>query len=223
MDVLLMLDGSGSMREQGFAHLKHAAQKIIDSLNMGNNSVMLSVMLFSGPRTWDEMYKCRDGITTDLSKCGVKWATGDSELKWTADKWDAIKRLTALEWPEGGTLTGLALGEAKNELGNGRRDVPSTVVVITDGKPNYPSKTMEAARSLRETARLIWVPVGLSVKSSDFDGLSSWPPEENILPNSEQTPVKNLDELELPSFPNMIIENLCPEIQFDIGRPDPSA
>jgi hypothetical protein len=50
IDVVLMLDGSGSVRAKGFTHIKHAAERIINNLDMGSDSVMLSVMLFSGPR-----------------------------------------------------------------------------------------------------------------------------------------------------------------------------
>jgi len=216
LDVVLMLDGSGSVREKGFAHIKHAAERIIDNLEMGGDSVMLSVMLFSGPRTWSKMYQCYYGEIDDLSKCGIKWVTGE----WTSDKWDTIKRVEALTWPQGGTLTGMALGEAKNELGKSRVDAVSTVVVITDGKPSYPWKTMEAAMSLRDTARLMWVPVGAFVKYSDFKNYASYPPEENVIPNPERAPIRNLDELELPSFPNMVVENLCPDLAFDIGGPE---
>jgi len=214
IDLVLMLDGSGSLREAGFTHVKHAAEKLIDAMEMGAESVVLSVLLFSGPHTWEKMYECMDGSITDLSKCGIKWVTGDSSLpEWTIDKWHAIQRVNALEWPEGGTLTSLALGEAANKLAQGRKDAASAVVVITDGKPSYPSKSIEAARSLRNTARLMWVPVGLSVKFEDFKDLASHPVEENIIPNSEHPALKNLDELELPSFQNMVIENLCPELE----------
>jgi len=160
------------------------------------------------------MYKCRDGRITDLRKCGMKWVTGDSSsTKWTIDKWDAIQRVKALRWPKGGTLTGMALGEAENELAESRNDAASTVLVITDGRPSYYSKAVEAARSLRDTARLMFVPVGPNVKFDDFTDMASHPLEENIIPNSQQGPLKNLDELELPGFQNMVLENLCPELQ----------
>merc|ERR1719291_428933 len=158
-------------------------------------------MVFSGPRTWEDMYKCRDGSITDLTHCGGKWVTGDSsDSKWTVNNWDAIQRVRALQWPEGGTLTGLAHGEAKNELGKGRMDAPSTVLVITDGKPSYFEKTVEAARSVRDAARLMFVPIGNSVNFEDFTPLASHPLDENIIPNSQHAPLKNLDELESPNF-----------------------
>jgi len=208
VDLVLMLDGSGSMGSKGFAHVKHAAQKLIDTLEMGEESVVLSVMLFSGPRTWETMDKCRDGKITDLNTCGMKWVTGDSSSpKWTIDKWDAIQRVEALRWPKGGTLTGMALAEAENELAESRNDAASTVLVITDGIPSYYSKAVEAARSLRDTARLMFVPVGPNVKFDDFTDMASHPLEENIIPNS------HLDGLYLPGFQNMVVENLCPELQ----------
>jgi len=208
IDLVLVLDGSGSMHREGFAHLKQGALNIINNLEMGNGAVSLSVLLSSGPLLWSDMQKCRDGIITDLEKCGVKWVT-----KWTTHKWDAIQHVNNLEWPMGGTLTGLALSEAGNELTKGRDDAMSTVVVITDGPPCFPSKAREAAKSLRDTARLMWILVGTSVKFDDISGLASYPAEENVLPNSNQASLRNLDELELPSFNNMLVENLCPELQ----------
>jgi len=213
IDLVLILDGSGSIQSSGFQHVKQFALKLIDTLQMGQESTVLSVLLFGGPRTYDKMYACKNGSVTDLGDCGIKWVTGNSSLpKWTADKLDVIHRIQDLKWPKGGTLTGMALDEAKNELANSRKDAPSTVLVVTDGKPSYPSSTLESARSVRDTARLMWVAVGPSVKFSDFEALASHPLEENVLPNANNPPSQNVGDLELPRFHNMIIENLCPQL-----------
>merc|ERR1712032_271331 len=34
IDLVIILDGSGSMRKKGFAHLKHSARKLVDVLEM---------------------------------------------------------------------------------------------------------------------------------------------------------------------------------------------
>jgi len=214
LDLVLMLDGSGSMGAQGFGHVKKAAEHLIDALHMDRLYVELSVLLFSGPRTWSEMDECYSGQVTDLRQCGMTWVTGNNGLsKWTVDKADVIQRIQNLQWPQGGTLTGMALGEAKTAIIGSRKDAPSTVVVITDGKPSYHSRAVAAASSIRMTARLMWVPVGPSVKFSDFVDMASHPVEENIVPNLKHAPFSNLHDLEMPSFQNLVLENLCPDLQ----------
>jgi len=213
MDLVLMLDGSGSMGASGFDILKQSAMTLVDTLQLSEDAVMLSVLLFSGPQDWDEAERCRRGQAT-LEQCGITWVTRDShEPKWTVDGTDVKERINALTWPKGGTMTGMALMDARNVISNGRADAPSTVVVITDGKPTFPYVAEQAARSIRRTSRLMFVPVGPDVRFEYFAMMASRPVSENIVPDLRKVSMSNLRNLELPSFHNMVLENLCPDVE----------
>merc|ERR1719231_1229447 len=67
--------------------------------------------------------------------------------------------IDALSWPQGSTLTSLALMTAKSELAYGRKESESIVIVITDGRPLSYRATGIAAKQIRKQARLVWVPV----------------------------------------------------------------
>merc|ERR1712085_164356 len=111
IDLILILDGSGSLGRYGWEESQSMAQKLIDSMQGGDTAVNLALMLFSGPWTAPDYEKCTGqtvGDTVKADDCGI-------------------------QWPARSTLTSYALAEAKNELINGRSDAKSVVVVITDG------------------------------------------------------------------------------------------
>merc|ERR1740121_2095001 len=72
---------------------------------------------------------------------------------------DLSNAVSKLKWPQGSTMTTLALLAAKTELSAGREGAKSIVVTITDGRPLSPRGTGIASRILRKQARLIWVAV----------------------------------------------------------------
>merc|ERR1712072_1533088 len=110
----------------------------------------MAVILYSGAR------KCRakNSDNVDLETvCKVKTIT-----HFTSDMKKVGDLIGALTWPQGSTLTSLALLTAKAELSLGRKDARSIVVVITDGRPLSYGKTWIASRKVRKAARLVWVP-----------------------------------------------------------------
>merc|ERR1719223_1688893 len=109
-----------------------------------------------------------------------------------------------MKWPKGSTLTSLALGAAKAELGLGRKEARSVVVVITDGRPMSYKRTKLAARDLRKSARLVWVPV---TRFAPLGRIRKWATrrwQENVIP------VKDFDELAEPLVVNKMIADICP-------------
>merc|ERR1712238_617785 len=93
------------------------------------------------------------------------------------------RKASKMSWPGKTTLTSLALAEAKSELLQGRQDAQSVVVVITDGEPMSPIKTGKASADIKESARLIYIPVGKGVAST-VDAMKEWcskPPQDNVV------------------------------------------
>jgi hypothetical protein len=157
LDVVLLLDGSGSLGQAGWDASIKASKIFIEALAApSEKKVDLAVILFSGPRTWSGVYKCIGASTTSvtLDFCGIKTVTS-----FTNDMTQATELVDKLTWPMGSTLTSLALMTAKGMLNLGRQNVHSVVVVMTDGRPMSYRKTTVASREIRKMARLVWVPV----------------------------------------------------------------
>merc|ERR1712196_613047 len=91
------------------------------------------------------------------------------------------QQVTALQWPMGSTLTSLALMTAKAEMSLGRSDTHTIVVVFTDGRPLSYRKTELASRTIRKSARLVWVPI---TKYAPLKYIKDWATrrlEENVV------------------------------------------
>jgi len=157
LDVVLLIDGSGSLGKKGWAAEIKAAQMFVDAFTVQGSEANMAVILYSGPRTWGGVRQCfaRNTRKVDREKiCGIKTIT-----HFTKDLPTVKKLITGLKWPRGSTLTSLALMTAKAELALGRKSAHSNVVVFTDGRPLSYRKTGMAATQVRKSARLLWVPV----------------------------------------------------------------
>jgi hypothetical protein len=211
LDVLLMLDGSGSLGKEGWAEEIEAAQMFVDAFTDSGKGNM-AVILFSGPRTWGGVEKCTGPNSGDVDpeKCGIKMVT-----HFTEDMKKVKNLITGLEWPQGSTLTSLALMTAKAELSLGRKDSQAVVVVITDGRPLSFRNTGLASKVLRKSARLVWVPV---TKFAPLKKIKSWATrrwQENVIL------VKEKEDLGKAETVTHIIADICPKEfpKLEIGRP----
>merc|ERR1719265_1092126 len=148
LDVVLLLDGSGSLRSTGWGQTKKFAKMFIKSLSGGPDKVKLAVILFSGPKKWSTARLCSGRATgprPTLETCGIQIVQ-----HFTADMNEAQDVVKGLTWPRGTTLTSQALMAAKSELTLGRKDASSVVLVVTDGKPMSKYRTGMAAKALRK-------------------------------------------------------------------------
>jgi hypothetical protein len=202
MDVILLIDGSGSLGKTGWEAEIKTAKFFINAFEHAEGKVQMAVILFSGPRTWSGVSKCTGKSTAaaSLTDCGIKTVTHYTN---DLDKIDQL--VTGLTWPQGSTLTSLALMTAEAEMALGRADVHTVVVVITDGRPLSYRKTGLASNSLRKKARLLWVPV---TKFAPLKYIKKWATrrwEENVVK------VDDFDALEKPDVVTHIIADMCPE------------
>jgi hypothetical protein len=203
LDVVIVLDGSSSLGKQGWKAEIKAATTFVDAFAVAGSEAQISLILYSGPKTWS----------------GVNVCTGKSEKKVDTEKVCKIRvvqhftndfkklktTIAGLDWPHGSTLTSLALLAAKAELSLGRKDAKANVVVITDGRPMSYRKTSLAARSVRQAARLLWVPVTNFAPLKFIKSVATRRWQENVVH------VKNFEELEHPEVVTHIVANICPK------------
>jgi len=207
VDLIILLDGSGSLGTQGWNNSKILVENLVSNLEGSDTHVKVALQLFSGPTTWDNYYKCTgggaDAKAPDMEKdCGISWVK-----HFTNNTMEVSKLAADLKWPAATTLTSVALAEASAELINGREDAASVVLVITDGKPMSPEMTKEAAHDLMAKARIIWVPVGPGAPLELVEDFASLPKVENIIH------IDDFSKLRWPYFVNKIIAHICPVLK----------
>merc|ERR1719472_373736 len=203
VDIIFLIDGSGSLGSSGWAAEIKAAQLFVDAFSGTGAEAQMGVILFSGPRTWSGVRKCigAGSQTVDMeSVCKIKTVT-----HLTSDMSKVKELIGGLTWPQGSTLTSLALMTAKSELTLGRKDAKSIVVVITDGRPLSYTSTGIASWYLRKAARLVWVPVTRYAPLSYIKRWATRRWEENVVV------VKSFADLEKPDPVNQVIADICPK------------
>jgi len=201
LDVVLLIDGSGSLGQKGWNAEIKAAQYFVDAFSEAHKAYM-SVLLYSGPRTWSGVYECtgKNAKTVDPGYCGIRMIS-----HFTGDLKKVKQLITGLKWPQGSTLTSVALMTAKAELALGRKDSKANVVVFTDGKPLSVRKTELAALELRKQARLLWVPVTQHAPMKEIKKYATREWQENVVQ------VPSFAELEKPDVITHIIADICPD------------
>jgi len=201
LDVVLVLDGSGGLGKKGWKAEVKAAETFVDAFSGAGSKANIAVIHYRGPRTWGGISKCTGQSTkkVDTEKdCGIK------VVQHFTDDFKKIKqKLADLEFGKGSALTSLALMAAKSELALGRKNAKANVVVITVERPLSLRKTEVAARNLRKTARLVWVPVTATQPLKPFKQWATRRWEENVVV------VKNFQDLERPTTITHVVADIC--------------
>jgi len=204
IDVIVLLDGSGSLRQEGWDQSVKMATALFKAFESDPNATM-ALQLFSGPTTWSNYEKCTSSdpnVQVDLSKdCGITWVK-----HFTADIKSISAEIPNLKWPRATTLTASALAEAASELTYSRSDANSVVIVITDGVPMSKARTAKMAEQLQQKARLMWVPVGRGAPKDDMREWASSPKRDNLVIVEDFADMTNTFTL------NTVISSLCPKV-----------
>jgi hypothetical protein len=215
VDVIILLDGSGSLGQAGWAATKAFGKKLVAGFNNADANVtaraQVAVQLFSGPSSWWQYWVCvygpRYGWYASGKDCGIEWVTPMSDKgHFSVDMTDASSRIEALDFPAKSTLTSMALMQAKAELVYGRQGVDKVVVVVTDGWPMNWISTGDAAKEVKQAgARLVWVPVTSGAPLKMLKEWATAPAEKNVVH------VADFEAMGQPSIVTEIIADVCPE------------
>jgi hypothetical protein len=171
-DIILMIDGSGSLGQTGWDASVKAGAMLARAFGAGTRAdVRLAVLLFSYHSKW------------------IKHFTSDTEACATA--------IEGMTWPRSLTFTSTALYTASSELSLGRDDAQTVVILLTDGRPMYSHRTWWAAYHLRRNARLMTVPVTRWAPVALARGMASYPTQDNFLPLDSFQDLADPDKLDL--------------------------
>jgi len=208
LDVTLLLDGGGRLGEAAWDNAKQGVASLVQALHGGEDGVLLSALAFGGPDSWNQFLLCTQGpkpgqAAPDLANdCGIHWV-----VRTTTDMESAAAKIKEVKWPSTTKFTSGALAAAEADIGFGRRDTESVVVVITDGRPMSPSRTRMTSGRLRKKARLMWVPVTSLAPLDDIRQWASHPVQENVIR------VPSYDALKEPATISMLIGSICPRVE----------
>jgi hypothetical protein len=202
VDIVLLIDGSGSLGEEGWAAEKHAAALFVDAFSGSTAQAKISTILYSGPSSWAGVYSC---IGQSSDPVALETVCKIKTVNHMEGDMDTVKtNINNLQWPKGGTLTSMALMKAASELSIGRPDATAIVVVFTDGRPLSFWGTWHASRYVRKQARLMWMAVTEHAPLKFIKRCATKRWEENVVV------VNQFDELETPTPINHLIADLCP-------------
>jgi len=183
LDVILVIDGSGSLGQQGWdASVKAGAMlaRAFGGGTGGTSDVKIAVLLYSYYSKWIQHFS---------SDCA-----------------GAATKIENMAWPRSMTFTANALLTARSELSLGRDDAQSIIILITDGRPMSMRRTAWASYWLRRDARLMVVPVTRWAPVAEAKSWASYPKEDNFLPLPSFSDLDNPDKIDL------IIADACPDV-----------
>jgi len=213
VDLVLVIDGSGSIGENGWKQSLATAELIVKAMKLSpTGGSQVSIIVYSAPAGWCDYYTCMGEFPEGY---GPEYCPGHTDANpldcgakiiqhFTNDEETALESLKDATYPALTTFTSYALHAAKDELKLGTQDASSTIVLITDGVPNDPKSTANAAEEVKKDARLIIVPV---TQYAPLEDIKTWAsdPEDVIS-------VDGFTSLGSQTIINDIISTACPNV-----------
>jgi hypothetical protein len=200
-DLVLTLDGSGSLRESGFEVVRAFAANLTDryqSMYYGREDMKIGVVEFGNGDLESEA----DGSTSIKKALYIQGITADLGL--------VREKVEALHWLQGFTNMAQGLHEADVMLGQtGRAEAQSAIMVISDGKFSMEFQTAEKARELKDKNVMLYLVAITEVKGKDlqtFRRFASRPSESNFVRIPGLAALKYNADL----FTGQIIAKFCP-------------
>jgi hypothetical protein len=203
-DIVLVMDGTPKSGKKAWAAEVKAANLLLDAWEGQVAKPAVSVVHYTGPRTWSGVSKCtsKSKNKVDMEKvCKIKLAS-----HFTEDIKKVKTIINGLEYAPGSKLLSLALMTVQSELALGRKTARTAVIVFIDGAPLSFRKTRIASETIRKKVRLLYIPV---IKFSPLGDLKKWASrrwEENIVQ------VKTFAGWADPATGTHIIANICPKV-----------
>jgi hypothetical protein len=201
-DLVLTIDGSGSLRESGFEVVRNFAANLTtryESMYYGAEDMKIGVVYFGN----GQLEAQPDGTTTIAEALFVQGLTSDLALVET--------KIREMSWLRGFTNMAQGLHMADTVLGQtGRPEAQSAVMVISDGQFSMEFQTAEKARELKDKSVQIFLVAITEVKGDElktYRRFASRPVETNFVRIPGLSALKYNSDL----FTGRIIAKFCPK------------
>merc|ERR1719356_1268014 len=201
-DLVLTVDGSGSLRESGFEVVRDFAANLTtryQSMYYGKEDMKVGLVYYGN----GQLTAQPDGTTTIAEALWIQGLTGDLALIET--------KISEQTWLRGFTNMAQGLHQASTVLGQtGRAEAQSAVMVISDGKFSMHFQTAEKAQELKDKSVMLFLVAITEVKGDDlklYRHFASRPINTNFVR------IPGLDALEYNAdlFTGRIIAKFCPK------------
>jgi len=165
-DIILAFDGSGSLKETGFNTLKKFGSELLERLQTKaykKEAMKIGVLQFGN----GELLGTGEDRTVSKAKAITPL---------TFDKVAVKKGIDSMTWQKGFTNMAQAFTRAEAMLSTGgRKQSPSTVMIITDGVPSFKFSTGQSAQVLRDKGiKVVIVSVKEFPNKKTEGALKSW-------------------------------------------------
>lgn len=196
-DLIIAVDGSGSLRAEGFAILRDFVAKTVERYRtqyFGAAAVKIGVVQFGNGKVE------KDG--TISAAVNVQPMTDDL---------GAVKKaVEGLQWQKGFTNMAQAFTLAETMLtAGGRRDAQSAILVVTDGKPSFLFKTTQKIQQIKDKGSKVLFTTISRFPGKDLNVFKKWasqPWETNLLHVPGLMPLK----ADMDVFAQKTIAKFCP-------------
>jgi len=201
MDVVIAIDGSGSLTEAGFAVLQEFTVELVKKLRgeaYGAGATRVSIVQFGNGHL--------DAQNVVSAAHMIKELSYDME--------ETKKAIEGLKWQKGFTNMAQALIAAKSVLKTTKRTgAHSLALVITDGQPSFKRQTEEAASKLREISTLMMVQIKAVQNEENADFLKSKIVSQPWDTNFMYIPGKKALKSAYDKFASEALVLACPEAE----------
>jgi hypothetical protein len=200
-DLVVLVDGSGSMKEPGFDIIKNLAVNLTgsyQSLYYGEEAVHMGVVEFGN----GVLEHLEDGRTVVGPAMEIQGLTGDLELVRTSmENMQWLKGFTNMA--QGATLAGKLFESA------GRTEAQSAVLVLSDGRYSMYYQTAEAFSELRDkNVQIFMAPI--SGDSPEVEALKSMA-SKPWMTNFQRIPSFTELEFNAQIWTTRLIQKFCPD------------
>jgi hypothetical protein len=200
-DLVLAIDGSGSLKESGFDVVRSFAAnltgKYVD-MYYGKKAVTLGVVQFGN----GQLEEMAGGGSVVAPALNIQGLTSDLGMVQT--------KILELTWQRGFTNMAQAFKTAGTMITQtGRAEAQSAVLVITDGKYSMAFQTAQQAQKLKDQAVQIYMAVISAGKGEELDLLKKWV-SSPWQTNFERIPGLLALEHNKEMFATKIITKFCP-------------
>jgi len=198
MDLLVAVDASGSLRETGYKILKKFASAVVQRFEneaFGREAVLVGAIQFGDGKI------LKDNI--------ISPATAIAQL--TLDSGKVAKAIEATEWQKGFTNLAQVFAKADEMSQLGRKHAPTTILVLTDGKPSFEYSLAQEVENIKaKGVKIIMIELNPTLTGPDkslIRHLASSPPEANYL---HVKGLKKLDR-EMDKWVQTVVVKSCPK------------
>jgi len=207
MDLIIALDGSGSLRESGYDVLKSFAAMLVGKMRSkmyGAEAVHVGVVQFGNGKL--EKKKNEAGKEIDVISLGLLISELSDDLE------DVAAKIAKTKWERGFTNMAQAFPTAEQiSLNTGRAGASTTMLMITDGKPSFKFSTANVAKEFKDKgASVIVVEVNKKLSKDDKTFMENMIASEPWEANYLRIPgIKSLDR-QMEFWATQVLVTACP-------------